>query len=63
MTISFPWWALPIACVAAGMICATFFGARDRGGYDYFTPMLVIGSVMVGVATAIGIVVGKLVLG
>lgn len=59
MTITFPWWLLPIACVAIGLVSAAIFG-RKRGDYDFASAWIGLGCVLLGVVSALGIIIGKL---
>ena len=62
MTITLSWWWLPIGCVAVGFIAAAVFSRGRRGDYDFVGPLISWGFALIGLASAIGIVVGKLVL-
>lgn len=59
MTITLPWWSLPLVLAALGFILPPLMFKR-QGDYDLGTPMLQLLVFAVLVVAAIGIVIGRL---
>lgn len=56
MTIYIPWWLAAFMPVCAGFGVAMLLPApRD---YDFMTPMLAIGAILIGIAGTVGILIG-----
>ncbi|MEK4620651.1 hypothetical protein NYE71_32175 [Bacillus sp. FSL K6-0273] len=51
-----PIWAFILAIVGVGLFNA--FSLEPQGSYDFFTPMLAVGIILISVMTGVGILVG-----
>jgi hypothetical protein len=60
MTLTFPWWAFPLASVLGGFALMIYFALHPRGDFDLVSPMVGAACFLVGLTTAIAMVVGKL---
>ena len=58
MTITLPWWLLPIGFVVAGFVCAAIFGRR-RGDYDMVSPLICLACAAIGIAAAVAFLIGR----
>jgi len=61
VTITLHWWAWPIALLVAGLLAAVYVASKtDRGGNfpDVFTPLVAFGVFLIGLAAALGALIG-----
>jgi ACR3 family arsenite efflux pump ArsB len=58
MTITLSWWVIPIVIFIIGIIGARLI--KDHGDYDFLSPFLRLGCVLIGSAAAAGMVIAKL---
>lgn len=56
--ISAPWWTLPIAAIASGLLGAMFLTPRDQGPYDFLPGFITLGWLVGGFVLAVGLLVG-----
>ncbi len=56
MTFYIPWWAVAFAPLLIGFGVAMMLPApRD---YDFMTPMLALGAILIGIGSTVGILIG-----
>lgn len=58
MTITLPWWLIPIGLLVAGIIAARIFG-RAKGDYDMVSPLIGAACFLLGLVGALAFVVGR----
>jgi hypothetical protein len=61
MTITFAWWAWPIAALLVGIFGAVFLSPRSQGAYDFGAAFISLAWVIAGLALAIGLLIGHFV--
>lgn len=58
VTITLPWWLIPIGLFIAGVITARIFG-REKGNYDMVSPIIGAACFLIGTVGALAFLVGR----